>query len=88
MALLNPDLLEDISQTPGIVLIDELDMHLHPKWQWRIIAGLKATFPNVQFIAATHSPVIMASCKEENLIRIDANRNITYEKTPYGLDRR
>ena len=86
MALLNPDLLEDISQTPGIVLIDELDMHLHPKWQWRIIAGLKATFPNIQFIAATHSPVIMASCKEENLIRIDENRNITYEKTPYGLD--
>lgn len=86
MALLNPNLLEDISQTPGIVLIDELDMHLHPKWQWRIIAGLKATFPNVQFVAATHSPVIMASCKEENLIRIDENRNITYEKTPYGLD--
>ena len=86
MALLNPDLLEDISKTPGIVLIDELDMHLHPKWQWRIVEGLKIAFPNVQFIAATHSPIIMASCKEENLIRIDEKQETVYEKTPYGLD--
>lgn len=86
MALLNPDLLENISDTPGIVLIDELDMHLHPKWQWNIISALQSTFPNVQFIAATHSPIIMASCKEENLIKIDASKNISYEKTPYGFD--
>lgn len=71
---------------PGIVLIDELDMHLHPKWQWKIVNALKKTFSGVQFIAATHSPVIMASCKEEHLIKIDDEKNIIYEKTPYGLE--
>ena len=61
-------------------------MHLHPKWQWKIVNALKKTFPGVQFIAATHSPVIMASCKEEHLIKIDDEKNIIYEKTPYGLE--
>lgn len=86
MALLNPDLLENISETPGVVLIDELDIHLHPKWQWNIVSALKKTFPNVQFIAATHSPIIIASCKEEHLIKINAETGISYEKTTYGMD--
>jgi len=86
MALLNPDLLENISETPGVVLIDELDMHLHPKWQWNIVSALMKTFPNVQFIAATHSPIIIASCKEEYLIKIRVDREITYEKSTYGMD--
>lgn len=86
MALLNPDLLESISDTPGIVLIDEFDMHLHPKWQWNIVSAFKATFPNVQFIAATHSPIIIASCREEHLIKLDMSEDVIYEKTPYGLD--
>lgn len=71
MAVLNPDLLQDITKrTPGIVLIDEIDLHLHPKWQWRVVDALKKTFPKVQFIATTHSPVIIASCKEERLITL------------------
>ena len=71
MAVLNPDLLEEITEkTPGIVLIDEIDMHLHPKWQWKVVDALKNTFPLVQFIATTHSPIIVASCKEENLIML------------------
>lgn len=86
MALLNPDLLENINETPGVVLIDELDMHLHPKWQWNIVSALRNTFPNVQFIAATHSPIIIASCKEENLIKIRTDKEISYEKTTYGMD--
>lgn len=71
MAVLNPDLLEDVTEkTPGIVLIDEVDMHLHPSWQWRVIDALKNTFPRVQFIGTTHSPIIIASCKEERLISL------------------
>lgn len=71
MAVLNPDLLGDIAKkTPGIVLIDEIDMHLHPNWQWRVVDALKRTFPKVQFIATTHSPIIIASCKEEKLITL------------------
>lgn len=71
MAVLNPDLLENITEkTPGIVLIDEIDLHLHPNWQWRVVDALKNTFPKVQFIATTHSPIIIASCKEERLISL------------------
>lgn len=72
MAILNPDLLKDIvSLTPGVVLIDEIDMHLHPNWQWRVVKALQTTFPKVQFIATTHSPIIMASCKDENMIMLN-----------------
>ena len=71
MAVLNPDLLGSITEeTPGIVLIDEIDMHLHPNWQWKVVDALKNTFPKVQFIATTHSPIILASCKEEKLITL------------------
>lgn len=69
MAILNPDLLDQIVlSTPGIVLIDEIDMHLHPNWQWKVIKALQTIFPRVQFIATTHSPIIVASCKDENMI--------------------
>lgn len=72
MAILNPFLLDKIlKETPGIVLVDEIDMHLHPKWQWNVVKALKKTFPKVQFIVTTHSPIIVASCKNENLISLN-----------------
>jgi len=71
MAVLNPDLLDEaVEKTPGIVLIDEIELHLHPDWQWKVIDALKKTFPRVQFIATTHSPIIIASCKDERLITL------------------
>ena len=61
-AMLNPQLAEKaLEMTPGVVLIDELDLHLHPKWQLRIIADLRRTFPLVQFICTTHSPFLIQS---------------------------
>lgn len=72
MAVLNPNLLgEIVVSTPGIVLIDEIDLHLHPNWQWRVVKALKTTFPRVQFIATTHSPLIISSCEDETVIRLD-----------------
>ena len=86
MAVLNPNLLENVAnKTDGIVLIDELDLHLHPKWQWKVIEALKSTFPKVQFIATTHSPIILASCKGERVISINSNMGISYRKSSYGL---
>lgn len=62
MATLNPQLEANaIKQTEGIVLIDELDLHLHPKWQRQVVGRLLATFPNVQFVASSHSPFIIQS---------------------------
>jgi predicted ATP-binding protein involved in virulence len=83
LAVLNPGK-SDIMNSDGIVLIDEVDMHLHPKWQWNIIDALRSTFPNVQFIIATHSPIIISSCKKGNLILIDDNQEVTYLKNAYG----
>lgn len=57
---LNPDE-ERIFQTPGIVVIDEIDAHLHPSWQQKLLALLTSRFPNVQFIVSAHSPAIVAA---------------------------
>lgn len=83
VCLLNPEL-KDISEIKGIVLIDEIDMHLHPKWQWNIIKALRTTFENVQFIIATHSPIVISSSEEANLILLDEKRQVTYLPDCYG----
>ncbi len=71
-AVLNPQLKSEAAQkTPGIVLIDEIDLHLHPKWQRRVVEDLRATFPAIQFVATTHSPFIVQSLRDGELINLD-----------------
>ena len=67
MATLNPALGERVLQTPGVVLIDEIDLHLHPKWQARILGDLINIFPNVQFIVTTHSPIVVSSVPKKQI---------------------
>lgn len=70
-AILNPHLKgEATRKTSGIVLIDELDLHLHPKWQRAIIESLTSTFPNIQFICTTHSPFLIQSLRKGKLIQL------------------
>jgi len=52
----------------GVVLLDEIELHLHPIWQRRIIGQLRAFFPNIQFIFTTHSPTIIQGAAEEAVI--------------------
>jgi predicted ATP-binding protein involved in virulence len=79
MSILNPQLKERaISETTGVVLIDELDLHLHPKWQREVVGDLKKIFPNVQFIATTHSPFIIQSLEDGELISLDKSIDIEY----------
>ena len=85
MAILNPDAGRNIPNAEGIVLIDEIDSNLHPKWQWRIVDALMETFPNVQFIAATHSPIIVSSCKNGHIMSIDWQQNIQYITGSYAF---
>lgn len=86
MAVLNPQLSEGVTQeTPGVVLIDEIDLHLHPKWQRHIVSDLKTIFPKVQFIVTTHSPNILTTIPKENVIIIEDCRIV--EKTPYTYGR-
>lgn len=87
MAEANPDM-DDPLQSNGIVLIDEVDLHLHPKWQRTIIGSLTKTFPNIQFIVSTHSPIILSGAtndaqvimlREDSIIDTDAKEYETYD---------
>lgn len=72
MAVLNPQLLDKVcTETNGIVLIDEIDLHLHPTWQQRILEDLADIFPKLQFIVSTHAPSVVSSAKSENLLILD-----------------
>lgn len=74
-------LLNDVSDTPfggrGIVLIDEIELHLHPSWQQKIILILRESFPNIQFIVTTHSPHVLTTVEAECIrsIYIDHETN-------------
>lgn len=88
MAVLNPHLEERaVTDTPGVVLIDEVDLHLHPRWQARILGDLRTVFPMVQFIVTTHSPSVIASVSKEHLRIIDSSGSVYVpgEQT-YGHD--
>lgn len=88
MAILNPTLgLEVVEKTPGIVIIDEIDLHLHPKWQKQIIGLLKTLFPKVQFIATTHSPFIIQSMRSEEIIKLDeSNEPLHVDATMLSIE--
>ena len=59
---------QTLKETPGLVLIDEIDLHLHPKWQRQIVPALKKIFPKIQFFATTHSPQVIGECKPEEIV--------------------
>lgn len=69
MSIANPDSKKPLEEE-AVILIDELDLHLHPKWQKTIVEDLKRTFPNCQFIISTHSPFIIQSLSAEELFDI------------------
>lgn len=54
----------------GIVLVDEIDLHLHPQWQRIVLAGLRAAFPKLQFIVTTHSPQVLSSVENRQVRRL------------------
>lgn len=68
-ATLNSHMAEHcIDESPGIILIDELDLHLHPAWQRSVIGDLRRVFPNLQFIAASHSPFLLQAAFEHGKV--------------------
>lgn len=79
MCILNPYQKGNaLKNTPGIVVIDEIDLSLHPTWQRKIIGILKELFPKIQFICATHSPFIIQSLEEGELITLDQTLDSEY----------
>ena len=88
LAIANPGLSEPL-QASGVVLIDEIELHLHPKWQRGIIPDLTRTFPNCQFIVTTHSPQIISQVKPEGIYileKIDRNIVAMRPESSYGRD--
>jgi len=71
LVLLNEDSENPLGEGEGVVLIDELDLHLHPKWQRTVVESLRGAFPKLQFICTTHSLFLIQSQRMGNLIRLD-----------------
>jgi predicted ATP-binding protein involved in virulence len=65
---LNPHFGADAARlTPGVIAIDEVDMHLHPEWQQRVLGALTDAFPNIQFIVTTHSPQVLTTVERASI---------------------
>jgi len=73
----------------GVVLIDEVDLHLHPRWQRMLLPSLERTFPNCQFVVTTHSPQVISEMKPECIYLLERKDGETIARRPeasFGLD--
>lgn len=84
LAVMNPTM-DNPLHGDGVVLIDEVDMHLHPQWARQIIERLTNTFPNCQFVLTTHSPLVISDCKEVLVYSLDDGA-LTPVPSQYGQD--
>lgn len=84
LAMMNPAL-ENPLHGDGVVLIDEVDLHLHPKWQRTLVDRLSNTFPNCQFVLTTHSPLLISDTKDVLCYLLD-DGELTVMTDLYGLD--
>ncbi len=61
------------TEMEGLVLLDEIDSYLHPTWQSTLVTALRRVFPGIQFVATTHSPVVLADLKPHEIVRLQVN---------------
>ena len=85
LAQANPNFADPASEAEAVVLIDELDLHLHPKWQRQIVHNLTKAFPLCQFIAMTHSPQVIGEVPHER-IQIMADDEVYSPPYSFGVD--
>jgi predicted ATP-binding protein involved in virulence len=81
----NTQLADPAAQASAVVLIDEIDLHLHPKWQRQIVHNLTTAFPRCQFIATTHSPQVIGEV-EHHRIQIISDGKVYSPTHSYGVD--
>jgi predicted ATP-binding protein involved in virulence len=86
LAIANPDPTKNALQGEGIILIDEIELHLHPQWQRDIIPRLTSTFPNCQFIVTTHSPQVLSNVKKENVFIVEDFQVYPADAYTFGRD--
>ncbi|MBF0461304.1 MAG: AAA family ATPase [Magnetococcales bacterium] len=85
LALAHPNW-ENPLEAPGILLIDEIDLHLHPTWQQRVIPRLRQVFPNTQLIVATHSPQVLTTVHRENIMILKDQKLYSPGSGTYGAE--
>ena len=85
LAQANPEMNDPAAEAEAVVLIDEIELHLHPAWQRRIVRNLIRTFPRCQFIATTHSPQVIGEV-EHNRIQIIADGQVYSPSHSFGVD--
>ena len=86
LSLANPKLDDPLRDGKAVVLIDELDLHLHPGWQRTVIEKLTTTFPNCQFIATTHSPQLIGEVSPDNIILLERGQPPYRPDQSLGMD--
>jgi predicted ATP-binding protein involved in virulence len=87
LAILNPSIInpsELLEKGTGIILIDEIDLHLHPQWQRIVIPSFRKTFPKCQFIVTTHSPQVLSGVNRENVFILEDSEIV---ETPHTFGR-
>jgi hypothetical protein len=84
LSLANPAL-KNPNEGQGIVLIDEIELHLHPAWQRNAVRGLQRTFPNIQFIFTTHSPQVISELRPNQTFLLVDGVALPAERS-YGMD--
>ncbi len=82
----NHDYSNTVLVSTGIVLIDEIDLHLHPQWQREVLPALQKTFPNIQFIVTTHSPLVLSKIDKDNIFILKNNKLYQPSSNSIGRD--
>lgn len=85
LAIANPDITNPLDGE-GIILIDEIELHLHPKWQRKIIPGLQKTFPNCQFLISSHSPQVLGEVPKESVWILEPGEEPYHPSRSYGME--
>ncbi len=84
LSILNPSL-SNPNEGSGVALIDEIDLHLHPKWQRTVVARLESTFPNCQFVVTTHSPQVVGELAAESVMLLRDGVFLGHAERSLGL---
>lgn len=63
----------ELTSLPGLVLVDDIDLHLHPSWQRHVVPRLASTFPRLQFVLTSHSPLVTGTLQSENIFLMEAD---------------
>jgi len=77
---------ELVLKSKGIILIDEIELHLHPQWQREVLPALQKTFPNIQFIVTTHSPQVLSRVHKDDIFILKDNQLYQPSSNPIGRD--